>query len=421
MSSEKVSYLYFGSTIIVVLILLLFVQLYKRKDVQPIEVLKKYQIVIDTPKGLIRSSNIRAAHELSIVRDQLIKKVQSTPNSCLTLVPLIQKSITNLFKFINENPRINSEALCKFELRSDLVTQAMNDSVTPRALDWESTYKTIVEWEEKENDMKINPRGRLVYLIKNIDIVVAMLRNDICDYGRINLTKLYEILTELNTQLCKNGSEFTVHPSDELYNEIDFKSKREKLHAMKNMEIKYNPDQMSIKPFDGHTTLNREPISKEAFGSINDIPFADLGYGSTINVAANDSNAFNKVYKNTRGYMNMDIPDNINDYSELVGQASLLNNVYNKTRNQPGSTLLDRSIEGTVERDILGYKSPGHIISQLYDSSDHYTTRVNSCLGKTVSDDELWANCTKYDMRAKKALDGEAGYLITKLDQSYHI
>jgi len=82
---------------------------------------------------------------------------------------------------------------------------------------------------------------------------------------------------------------------------------------------------------------------------------------------------------------------------------------------------MDASPEGMAERDILGYRQPGHIISQLYDRNDHYTTNVNSCLGKTVGDDELWSQCTQFDMRPKKALDGEAQYMISGLEHSLHV
>jgi len=86
-----------------------------------------------------------------------------------------------------------------------------------------------------------------------------------------------------------------------------------------------------------------------------------------------------------------------------------------------GSSLLDDSIEGKVEQDILKQKTPGHLISLLDDKSAHYTTNVNACLGKTVSDDQLWSQCTVQDMKLKKALQGEAQYMISDLDQSYHI
>jgi hypothetical protein len=85
-----------------------------------------------------------------------------------------------------------------------------------------------------------------------------------------------------------------------------------------------------------------------------------------------------------------------------------------------GSTLLDKSLEGSVEMDYLGYKPPGHIISHLYDKSDHYTVNVNACLGKIVSDDvfitELhgqdlseskhYQQCGQHDVNPINALNG---------------
>jgi hypothetical protein len=146
-------------------------------------------------------------------------------------------------------------------------------------------------------------------------------------------------------------------------------------------------------------------------------------------INSNLTAAYEAVYSNREllknrsalAFNELEIDDNVNDYSELIGQVSVLNRASNDWFNKAGSTLMDNSLEGQAERDILGYRPPGHIISQLYDPSDHYTVNVNSCMGKTVPDELLSAQCTQYDIRPMMALQGEAGGMIANLQDSMHV
>jgi hypothetical protein len=414
--------MYYGTVVIIVLLLLLFVQIYKRRDPIANEITRRNNITVDTPKGLVRADRQKIAEELKKVRDKIISKKSSIDGNCHEINYLIKKSITNLDKFIKENPGRDG-VLCRLELRNDIVYQSMEDSINPHPLVWEEKYKTILEHEEDEREMKVDPVKRLVYLIKNIDIVIRMLRYDICDYGRIDLTKLYKILSGINQKICKTKPMYIAT------NNIDFEYKKP---TLPNNKIKYRKNQNSTIVEDSVENIHRSKPKLESFGSISDTSFGNPNFKSTINSSVGDSytNAFNKVYNQTHdfGYdhvredtNNLEINENVHNYDYTIGQVTALTYAKKLYDTKSGSTLLDRSIEGSVERDILGYKQPGHIISQLYDRSDHYTTNVNSCLGKTVSDDDLWSKCTKYDMSARLALEGDTQYLISNLNESYHL
>jgi hypothetical protein len=267
--------------------------------------------------------------------------------------------------------------------------------------------------------MVSNTSDRLTFLVKNLDIVIAMMRSDVCDYGRIDLTKLYQILMTLNKNACLISELSTRHDETTGGYTVPMRPRHEKLFT-------------NNVPMYSREAVVREAPSKEAFASVNDTSFGDIGFKTPMNSRQINSNltaAYEAVYSNREllknrsalAFNELEIDDNVNDYSELIGQVSVLNRASNDWFNKAGSTLMDNSLEGQAERDILGYRPPGHIISQLYDPSDHYTVNVNSCMGKTVPDELLSAQCTQYDIRPMMALQGEAGGMIANLQDSMHV
>jgi hypothetical protein len=404
-------YLYIGSGVIIVLLLLLLAQSYIRRNKRNTNPHGRYEIMVDTPKGLIKSNNEQTTLELEIIRDKLLNTKHLATDRCNKLTYLISESMKNLVNFIQENPKMNSEALCKLELRSSIVNQIMENTIEP-GLEWESEYKTLLDWEETERRMVSNTSDRLTFLVKNLDIVIAMMRSDVCDYGRINLMTL-------NKNSCLKNDISTRYDETTRRYTVPMRPTNEKLFA-------------NIVPTYSRENTNREAPNREAFASVNDTSFGDIGSKTPINSRQINSNltaAYEEVYGNREllkkrsalALNELEINDNVNNYSELIGQVSVLNRASNDWFNKAGSTLMDNSLEGQSERDILGYRPPGHIISQLYDPSDHYTINVNSCMGKTVPDEILSAQCTQYDIRPMMALQGEAGGMIANLQDSMHV
>lgn len=76
------------------------------------------------------------------------------------------------------------------------------------------------------------------------------------------------------------------------------------------------------------------------------------------------------------------------------------------------------SLEAIATKDLVDGKTIGDGIGDITDAGIHYTTRTNSCMGRTVPDDKLWEQCTSYDMRGKKALQGNPHHLIN-FDNKY--
>lgn len=410
------TYLYICAGIGVVLVFMLLAQICTR-NMNDLSI-THYKLLLNTPKGLIKSDNKTAANTLVVLRKKLLNGKGVARDSCARLTPLISASIRNLERFIKENPK-NAKALCTLELRSDIINQSMQDSMRPGS-DWKDQYHTLLDWEENENRMVSNNNVRLEYLIRNLDIIIGMLRRDVCDYGRLNLNKLYDILTVLAEWGCAPNAIANV---DDQSADVDDTG----------LPI-FMESRVSIEPMDSRNSMHREAPSRESFASASDTSFGDINERSPVNSSIiNGASYYAPVYRaadrsihlqrksNFDGQVtDFEIPENANDYSEMLGTTTVLNRASSYYYNKMGSTLLDGSFEGLVERDILGYRQPGHIIRQLYDPSDHFTVNINSCLGKTVSDDELWSQCTQYDMRPKLALDGQPQFMIDGLEHSLH-
>jgi hypothetical protein len=420
-------YLYVASGVVIVLVLLLLVQMYNRTKQPKRSQRRHYNVFVDTPQGMIRSDNQKTAADLQKVRDKLVDKKRLASDSCQELVPLIKASMINLIQFIDENPKLNSQSLCKLELRSNIINDSMQNSLRP-GHDWKDEFQTVLDWEESENRMTSSARDRMEHLIRNVDIVIQMLRLNVCDYGRINISKLYQILLALNKWACI---------ADEDSRDPRFPNKYDDEYATRKGLPLYMKSHYIIEPMESKEVPHRQNPDRESFASMNDTSFGDIGSRAPINsslVNSDNTAAFESVYKQLDRSMNkrrqanfddqitdLEIPENANDYSEMLGQATVINRANSYHYNKMGSTLLDGSPEGLAERDVLGYRSPGHIIGQLYDRDDHFTPNVKSCLGKTVGDDELWSQCTSHDMRLKTALDGDAQYMISGLEHSMHV
>lgn len=340
--------LYILTALVIILLICLLISFIsnKQKNIIDLSENENYNILIDTPKGLIKTTNQKAIVELEFIKNQLLHRKHLINNSCSDLKPLIQDAMRHLHKFISENPKMNSEALCKLELRNNIINEIMERTIEPDN-NWETEYKTLLDWEETERRMSTNICELLIFLIKNIDITIAMMRSEICDFGRIDLNKLYHLLLKINDTVGMHG---TIN--------IEYFKEDKELNKTKNatyIELTELPET------DIRTNMEKGLPSRESFGSVK--------------------------------YYDM---SNNEDLTQVISS----------------NRLLDNSFEGNVEKDILGYKPPGHIISQLYDKSDHFTTNVNSCLGKTVSDDKLWEQCTQFDIRPMMALQGHANGLI---------
>jgi len=365
------NFLYICMALSILLIIMLVVQAFRKDKKVKQTSGKKYAVMVKTPNGLVKSDNATIAEELENLKLQLQQNSAGAQEDCVDLTPQINRAMRNLANFIKENPSDNSDALCNIELKADLVNQYMADSITPEPYHYGTSYQSLLEWESYERDLPTHPTERLKYLIKNIDVIIKLLRFEVCDNGQIDLQLLYKILRNMNEQICKTGSMYTPTGVEITYGVDPYN----KYNRPPPLPL-YLKDQYSIEPFGSRSVSPKELPKKGSFGS--------LAKNQQVQVDGVD------IFQSTDRLVPTD------DFSGVTQKI-----IYG-----------DKSFEGDVERDILGYKPPGHIISQLYDSSDHYTVNVNACGGKIVSDDQLWSQCVSREAPLINALNGDASQML---------
>lgn len=374
------NFVYIGFSFIVILTILIFIQIYKNKNYY---VNDKAVILIKTPKGIVKSENKKILDELESLKTSLINSSAGVHENCENLTPQINNSIQNLKNFINDNLS-NSELLCNVELKAKLTDQYMNGSITPEPIDWENSYKSLLEWEDTERELPLVAIDRLKYLINNIDIAIKLLRFNVCNNGYVDIEQLHKLLLTLNNQICNTGKMYL--PDG---NEITFKKDPYVIYNKPPPLPLFIRDQYSLEPFETKPNIIRKLPNISSFGKI------------TFNGQANDYSNINNS-DNYNGDTSKDLLQSTdrlvpsNDFSGLTESIEIG----------------DRTFEGSVENDILGYKPPGTIISQLHDSSDNYTVNVNVCGGKIVSDDEIMDKCVSTELPLFEALNGDSSQML---------
>lgn len=455
MSQENNVYMiYIGSAIAIILVVIMVSQLYK-SDVKVARKLdKNYSIYVDTPAGIVKSSDEDVHKELVDIQLELKKKIHVAENSNDDdLSQMISAAISNLEEFIKKNPKQNSLDLCTLDLRSNVMEQAMADTITPDEDSWMAKYKTIMEYDSIEEKIGRDPKSSLTYLLQNMNVTIALLRSRICNNGKLDISILRNILAKLNRNIKDKGRGY--YESDTYKLNI--------LHKYPKPSLPFSRDAYVLEPFSGKSLereispniyktkihMNRTPkISKQLndgkesmTGGIASIStdfmishrptFAELYPYSYPRLGNKEKQIYvigEKDGKNEHididigGKVNIDMaiedpeaerPGGNATY-QYSGEKGCYGNespcsyahMYSKYK------VADNTFEGLAEKDILGYKPPGHLIAQLHDKDDYYTVNVNSCLGKTATDSVLVSECVAEDMKGIDALNGDASGLL---------
>ena len=101
MSKDTSNWLYCGSCVAIILVIVLIVQCRK---VTPID--KPQMVLVDTPKGLVKIDKKIVMQELKDLRKKIAtnKAGASQSKACPDLTPLINSAMENLVYFIKDNP-----------------------------------------------------------------------------------------------------------------------------------------------------------------------------------------------------------------------------------------------------------------------------------------------------------------------------
>jgi hypothetical protein len=190
---ENVKYLYIGSALAVILILVMLAQyMQKRRN--------RYSandiISIRTSRGLIKVNQEAVERKLT----EVAKKIRQHKNRqrVSKFRPLIETAISKLEKFIEDNPKHD---LCKYDAKSDIVHKAMSELITTDEYQKEAAYNVVLDNDTIDN---YSDEQRFAYLLKNIDIMIQMFHSRVCDNGVVDISELEDIIGILDDDLLDN-------------------------------------------------------------------------------------------------------------------------------------------------------------------------------------------------------------------------
>lgn len=433
--------IYVCGAIVVVLIILLICRSNKKEK-------PNKGILVEINAEVIKVDAKTLADELKSIRKS-IKKV----NTCQGLGQQIKKAMKNLSIFIRENPPENTNRICTMDFSADVINQQMQFSVTPDDRDIMTAYNTVLEQESVERNID-DPEELMKYLLNNIDVVVKMLQFDICQNGILNLDKLYSILEQMYGRVCAIGADYddsqkNVHPPNVFPSEFPLYAMR--LAKYRRYDTPPNlptfiQEGPIMEPFQNRTNTTR---SRRTLGHNNEMNSlkrtsnSQPDFSTQTMIVPTDppqSKQFDKRYaKNLaasyRQPPSQPLPPDQLAYSEPITLSKFPPNrqpqpkmyplgkvnsyqVYDKYNTQYYTPACDDSFEGSVGCDILGYKPPGHIISQLYDKDDHYTVNQNSCASNTT-DPRSTATCYVEDLAMINALAGQPEQMLDCVGDCY--
>lgn len=453
-----VSRLYIYVAVVVVLLVVLFLQLHSKRTVNNLE----YTLFVDTPNGLVGTRPIIIANELDAINHQIIQYRDVCDNNSSSHV---RDMLINLKRFIKLNNK-TFKGILHGDDKALIIDSALFDSVTPYKDEYQSAYRTIVETDIDE--YQDDPKQDITYLSQHIGIVSKMLRADVCDQGRIDMDKLARLVNILQQNIRRKGHSIVdvnqdgykwspkyatdyeprymgqsdlLEPMDGgVSNPISIpkpndvnQSTSVYLNGAKSGYINYTRNGIQYQvPYYTETNdvetlaeVRKDPYNENLYRSTWDKPLVDdvitekqIKQLTDIDTSSSTHNIntvdeLSNVYQGTLSKDRITHIDSSTGYEDAIALA-VTGPRY--TDNQGNETLLDNSLEGQVERDVLGYRPPGHLVSQIHDRDEHTTTRVNSCLGKTIPDDKLWRECASLDVKMFSALGGDSRGMIAGTD-----
>lgn len=388
------------------------------------------QIAVDFGDEVVKVDSNILVVELSNMKQLLKKYAGAAGPSCSDLSPKIKNAMIAINRFIKANPPEHTKAVCNLDLSADIVNQQMSLSVTPDDRDIEMAYNTILDHEQTEREIPSDPEKLLTYLLVNIDVVIKMLCFDLCQSGLLNLKKLYEILGEMNKKVCQLGIDHDTKSSQIYTEQFPLYAMRLKKYTKYDQPpnlplfIKEGP---IMEPFQDRPSMVR---TKKSIGS---------GLGNKSVMYSSDSKPASNSKKTLDGFTDRTGPfEKLVMYDETpvslsrfpvvkkpvqnaaplppISKGYLTYDTYNQQNVY--TPACDTSFEGSIGCDILGYKPPGHIISQLYDKSEHYTVNENSCASNTTLPRET-ATCYLEDVAMRNALDGQPEQMLDCVGDCY--
>ncbi len=157
-------------------------------------------IAVKTSRGLIKMNAQSIAEELARIRAELARHEGYERTSKFDIE--INQVLDHVKQFIEQNP--HSKDVCKGESKASIIHNAMADRITQHHVDQHLAHATILSHDDLEYG---SDSLRFDYFLRHIDILIHMLKRDVCDGGLLDITALEGILRTLDKDLTK-GAEF---------------------------------------------------------------------------------------------------------------------------------------------------------------------------------------------------------------------
>jgi hypothetical protein len=92
--------------------------------------------------------------------------------------------------------------LCNIDIRADIIHRSLADYTSLDRHQADAAYNTIMDFDEFEHG---SDEKRFDYMLKHIEILIAMLKQDVCTDGLIDLNLMEDLLRKLDEDLSTNG------------------------------------------------------------------------------------------------------------------------------------------------------------------------------------------------------------------------
>jgi len=211
MDKQNAQYIYIASAVVILLIIVIIAQLMRKSRLVYTEMAN---IAVKTSKGLIKLRADKIAYELEKIVAELNRHKGFERTGAR--YQQIDELIDNLKLYIESNPGVD---LNKQELRMNIIHRAMSDMATFDRHIQDAAYKTITDYDELEQGTDVE---RFDYMLKNVNIVIDMLKHNICENGVVDLYSLENLLHLLDVDLSNSETGYFETPlGQEIGNKYD--------------------------------------------------------------------------------------------------------------------------------------------------------------------------------------------------------
>lgn len=197
--------LYILTAITIVLIIVFLYQYYYNRSY--VKYSNDDRIVVRTANGVIKIRQVTVADDL-ISKFKGLSKHSGVKDRTGKYSKDIDTVISNLVMFLKHN----KDAYLSSMEKTDPTDAALVDMTTFDVDTRNAAYKTILEEDDKTFDVLYQNRDedKFVYLLKNVDQVIKLLKKEVCSGGMIDVYLLEDLLYKLDYEL-------TYSPTNEFY------------------------------------------------------------------------------------------------------------------------------------------------------------------------------------------------------------